>query len=126
MGNMRLSVIGVLAAAASLPAAVVASVARPRLQPRTNNATAVNGIAHVMNAEPELPHDADATPYCSWWLDNYGSEVCEEIPDWWGISMDDFVRWVSRVNRENEKRKRKKGAEKAMLTIWKNFAEPLC
>lgn len=121
---MRLSVIGVLAAAASLPAAVVASVARPRLQPRTNNATAVNGIAHVMNAEPELPHDADATPYCSWWLDNYGSEVCEEIPDWWGISMDDFVRWVSRVNRENEKRKRKKGAEKAMLTIWKILQNP--
>lgn len=115
---MRVSaVVGTLAAAASLPAAL-ASVARPRaIQYR--NATVVNGVHHVLDSDPALPHADDTTPYCSWWLDNYGSEVCEDVPDWWGISMDDFLRWVSNlesyiatISREKVQEEREKERER--------------
>lgn len=85
MGNMRVSLVGALAAVA---------MARPNtLQYR--NTTTVDGVAHLMDAEPGLPHDDDASPYCTWWLDNTGGEVCADVPEWWGITMADFLRWVS-------------------------------
>lgn len=49
----------------------------------------------VMDAKPNYPSDPNTTPYCSWWWDNDDSVHCEDIPEAFDITMDDFVRWVS-------------------------------
>lgn len=46
---------------------------------------------------PQLPHDPNTSPHCTWWLDYDGTETCEEILDWNMITMAQFVRWVSGV-----------------------------
>ncbi|RYO95287.1 hypothetical protein DL766_002272 [Monosporascus sp. MC13-8B] len=74
---MRDFVVGVLAIAASLPVAL-ASIAKQRIESR--NATAADGVTRMLGGEPDLPHDEDTTPYTTWWPDNYGTEVCEEVP----------------------------------------------
>jgi hypothetical protein len=43
---------------------------------------------------PKFPYDPNTTPYCTWWMDNDGSTNCQDIPDFWAISLDDFRRWV--------------------------------
>ncbi|KAK3312922.1 hypothetical protein B0H66DRAFT_644063 [Apodospora peruviana] len=42
---------------------------------------------------PSLPTDPNSTKYCSWWVDNEGSETCEGLLSVWGISITDFRRW---------------------------------
>ncbi|KAI1860817.1 uncharacterized protein JN550_011279 [Neoarthrinium moseri] len=54
---------------------------------------ASSGDMEAMDAQPNYPSDPNTTPYCSWWWDNDGSIPCEDMPDAWGITMDDFVRW---------------------------------
>ena len=49
----------------------------------------------IKDASPNYPTYPDTSPYCSWWWDNDGSISCEEMPDAWGFTWDDFVRWVS-------------------------------
>lgn len=43
---------------------------------------------------PHYLHDSATTKYCTWWWDNDGSVACKDMPSAWGISMDDFLRWV--------------------------------
>ncbi|PGH27223.1 hypothetical protein AJ80_01180 [Polytolypa hystricis UAMH7299] len=42
---------------------------------------------------PQFEYDPDTSPYCSWWWDNDGSLLCEDIPSLWGITLEDFLRW---------------------------------
>ncbi|KAJ5185308.1 Peptidoglycan-binding Lysin subgroup [Penicillium cf. griseofulvum] len=49
---------------------------------------------------PQLPHDPNTTPYCTWWADDDGSTKCADIPGYWGISMEDFVRWNPSVGND--------------------------
>ncbi|KAJ5834957.1 hypothetical protein N7447_000983 [Penicillium robsamsonii] len=48
---------------------------------------------------PQLPYDSNTTPYCTLWVDDDSSSKCADIPGYWAISMDDFVRW----NRNEDK-----------------------
>jgi len=51
---------------------------------------------HARGTVPKLPTDPNTTKYCSYWLDNTDSNLkCEQTPGRWGISMSDFLRWVS-------------------------------
>ena len=52
-------------------------------------------VMKIRDAVPHYPSYPDTTSYCSWWWDNDGSISCEEMPDAWGFTWDDFVRWVS-------------------------------
>ena len=93
---MLLALLGL--SAAYLPLAL-AALPRPHshLVPRGNTtAAAADDVVHIMGVSPKLPYDERTTPYCTYWIDNNGQEVCEEIPEWWGISMDDFLRWVGK------------------------------
>lgn len=44
---------------------------------------------------PSMPYDPDTTSHCTWWWDNDGSIACSDIPSTWGITLEDFRRWVS-------------------------------
>lgn len=43
---------------------------------------------------PNFPYDPDTTSYCTWWWDNDGSISCNDIPAVWGVTLEDFLRWV--------------------------------
>lgn len=45
--------------------------------------------------KPNFPYDPNTTSYCTWWWDNDGSISCKDMPAAWGITMEDFLRWVS-------------------------------
>ncbi|KAH8432867.1 uncharacterized protein LDX57_010497 [Aspergillus melleus] len=57
----------------------------------------IGSLAHPSNLRrddtPRMPHDPNTTPYCTWWIDNDGSMACTDVPPYWAISMEDFVRW---------------------------------
>lgn len=90
---MRPSLAGLLAV--SLPLAA-AHIARPRpILRRDETAAANDDTIHILGETPKLTVDPNTTKYCSYWIDNSGQEVCEEIPEWWAITMADFIRWVS-------------------------------
>jgi hypothetical protein len=59
------------------------------------SALAAPPMMEIRDAVPHYPSYPDTTSYCSWWWDNDGSISCEEMPDAWGFTWDDFVRWVS-------------------------------
>ncbi|KFG84780.1 hypothetical protein MANI_010103 [Metarhizium anisopliae] len=40
-----------------------------------------------------MPHDPNTAADCKWWIDNDGSNKCEDIPDNWGIDMVDWLMW---------------------------------
>lgn len=68
-------------------AAVTASSIRPALLPR--------GKAKSV---PAFPFDPDTAKYCVWWFDNEDTTppwTCEEIETLHGVSLQDFVYWVS-------------------------------
>ncbi|RYP13788.1 hypothetical protein DL765_006737 [Monosporascus sp. GIB2] len=54
---------------------------------------AAPSVMNIRDAVPHYPSYPNTTPYCSWWWDNDGSISCEEMPDAWGFTWDDFVRW---------------------------------
>ncbi|KEY73173.1 hypothetical protein S7711_04139 [Stachybotrys chartarum IBT 7711] len=43
--------------------------------------------------QPLYPVHSGTTPYCTWWWDNNGSIPCEDMPDAWLITREDFLRW---------------------------------
>jgi hypothetical protein len=49
------------------------------------------------NAIPKFAFDPNTTTNCAWWLDNEetGSWTCKGVEDAFGVSLVDFVRWVS-------------------------------
>lgn len=50
----------------------------------------------LKDATPNLPSDPNTISTCTWWWDNVdGSIACEDMPAQWGISMEDFLLWVS-------------------------------
>lgn len=53
-----------------------------------------DGIS-ALSLEPSYPPGAGTTPYCTYWIDYEGYETCQDITDFWKITMDDFMRWVS-------------------------------
>ncbi|KAL4920060.1 hypothetical protein BDW62DRAFT_199150 [Aspergillus aurantiobrunneus] len=56
---------------------------------------AVAGKAKYRRDEtPNFPSDPDTTSYCTWWWDNDGSIPCSDMPAVWGITLEDFLRWV--------------------------------
>ncbi|RYP81166.1 hypothetical protein DL769_002114 [Monosporascus sp. CRB-8-3] len=61
---------------------------------------AAHGVLRIVGGEQELPYDENTTPYCTWWLGNYGIEVCE-APEWWGITVEDLLRWSGIVENYN-------------------------
>ncbi|KAK4247525.1 hypothetical protein C7999DRAFT_14483 [Corynascus novoguineensis] len=60
---------------------------------RLGSSLAAPSAVRVRDAVPNYPVAPDTTPYCSWWWDNDGSISCEDMPDIWDITLDDFVRW---------------------------------
>ncbi|KAF5126373.1 LysM domain-containing protein [Metarhizium anisopliae] len=42
-----------------------------------------------------MPHDPNTVADCKWWIDNDGSNKCEDIPDNWGIDMVDWLMWYA-------------------------------
>ncbi|KAL4998532.1 hypothetical protein BDV10DRAFT_201217 [Aspergillus recurvatus] len=42
---------------------------------------------------PNFPYDPDTTSYCTWWWDNDGSIPCSDMPAFWGITLEEFLRW---------------------------------
>lgn len=94
---MRSSLFGLAAVSLPLTSALAHdSKSRGSILKR-NETTSVkddDGVMHILGPSPQLPYDPNTTPYCTYWVDNRGQEVCEEIPDWWGIAMEDFLRWV--------------------------------
>jgi hypothetical protein len=60
--------------------------------------SSVLAVPSGMGTRALVPHYliyADTTPSCALWWDNDGSIACEDVPDAWGFTWDDFVRWVS-------------------------------
>lgn len=57
-------------------------------------------IAHAASNNPKMPHDPNTAADCKWWIDNDGSNKCEDIPDNWGIDMVDWLMWVSTDSRD--------------------------
>ena len=55
--------------------------------------SAVNNRS-TSESTPKFPYDPNTTPYCTLWWDNNGSIACTDMPCAWGISLEDFLRWV--------------------------------
>lgn len=49
----------------------------------------------LMDETPNFPFDPNTVAPCTWWWDNDGSISCQNMPSEWGISLADFLRWVS-------------------------------
>ncbi|KAH7310814.1 hypothetical protein B0I35DRAFT_358276 [Stachybotrys elegans] len=81
---VSISLLGLIVA--SLPWSLAAAT-------RNNGTISIGADARLRGARPVFPFDPNTTPYCSWWLDNTGTQACQEIPDWWAITMEDFLRW---------------------------------
>lgn len=59
-------------------------------------------IAYAASNNPKMPHDANTAADCKWWIDNDGSNKCEDIPDIWGIDMVDWLMWVSTDSHDSQ------------------------
>lgn len=46
------------------------------------------------DGKPSFPFDKDTISSCTFWYDNDGSMTCEDVISVFGVSMDNFVRWV--------------------------------
>lgn len=44
--------------------------------------------------KPVFPPAPNTISTCSWWWDSDGSIPCAEMPAEWGISMENFLKWV--------------------------------
>lgn len=49
----------------------------------------------VRDEAPGMPFDPDTISTCSWWWDNDGSIACSDMPAEWGMSLKNFLLWVS-------------------------------
>ena len=49
------------------------------------------------NAIPKYPYDANTTRRCTWWYDSDGSLGCEDLDTVYGVSLVDFLQWVSQA-----------------------------
>ncbi len=49
------------------------------------------------NAIPKFSFDPNTPGFCAWWLDNGepGSWTCQGVEEAFGVSLVDFLRWVS-------------------------------
>lgn len=45
--------------------------------------------------KPKYPTDPNANKYCAFWIDVDGPWTCNSIKEIFGLSVEDFVRWVS-------------------------------
>lgn len=54
-------------------------------------------FAGAIKHRQSYPVDPATTTYCTWFYDNDGSADCASIPGTWGISLADFIRWVSEI-----------------------------
>lgn len=59
-------------------------------------AAAASVAARSMNADPLFPTSPDTTSYCSWWGDYKGSGNCATFLQENFVSLEDFLRWVSK------------------------------
>lgn len=63
------------------------------------SAVAAGRSARVLKARdgpsPSLPHDPNASSYCTWWADVSSATTCDAIINDNFITLADFVRWVS-------------------------------
>lgn len=66
-------------------------------------AVGASTIAARDGPSPLLPHDAEASKYCSWWLDLNTAVTCSSILSDNFISLEDFRRWV-RVHMSDQSR----------------------
>lgn len=44
---------------------------------------------------PSLPVAPGTTQDCVFWFDNDGTIDCEFMPEFYGITLEDFLKWVS-------------------------------
>ncbi|RYP03040.1 hypothetical protein DL765_010618 [Monosporascus sp. GIB2] len=74
------------------------------MQSLTSSLAAAAALVHTTLALPQkvvddmspgVPYDPKTSKYCSWWWNNDGSIPSLQIPEAWGITMEDFVRWNS-------------------------------
>jgi hypothetical protein len=45
--------------------------------------------------KPTLPYDPQTIASCTWWWDNQGDLSCSELADSFGVTVAQFVQWVS-------------------------------
>ncbi|OLN89002.1 LysM domain-containing protein-like protein 6 [Colletotrichum chlorophyti] len=88
--------------ASSIPFALVAGLLANGLTPVMAAPAPASPAAEefdmkLMGDVPSFPSDPNTTHYCSWWWDNDGSIPCANMPGEWGISLADFLRWVSQI-----------------------------
>jgi hypothetical protein len=56
-------------------------------------------LISLRDASPNLPSDPNTISTCTWWWDNADGDIaCKDMPSEWGISMKDFLLWVSPVH----------------------------
>lgn len=60
-----------------------------------NNTGAHDGKMRLMDDRPNFPFDPNTIESCAWWWDHNGEIPCEEMPAEWGITMEEFLSWVS-------------------------------
>jgi len=58
--------------------------------------TPMRGVYRRDGVTPGMPFDQNTTKLCSFWLDNDGFAACSDVPSMFGISMEDFLRWVGK------------------------------
>ena len=45
--------------------------------------------------KPKYPTDPNANKFCAFWIDVDGPWTCNNLKEIFGLSVEDFVRWVS-------------------------------
>jgi hypothetical protein len=51
----------------------------------------------IKDATPNYPFDPNTVASCTWWWDHDGSLSCEAMPREWGITLENFLKWVRRL-----------------------------
>ncbi|KAM0270891.1 hypothetical protein ACHAQH_009252, partial [Verticillium albo-atrum] len=53
----------------------------------------VEAKMRLLDPDLILPADPGSSPYCTWWYDNHGGIECEDMPEFWDISVAEWHRW---------------------------------
>lgn len=48
----------------------------------------------LRDEKPLFAFDANTIKTCTWWYDNDGTIPCAAMPGEWGITLENFLKWV--------------------------------
>lgn len=53
------------------------------------------------DSQPQFAYDSSTTKLCTFWYDNIDNSIaCQDVPNFWGITNEQWLRWVRLNHRQ--------------------------